>query len=42
MKVMDDLRKETINQVVENVVSKQNHLYTDDSTSYVDLHGFVE
>lgn len=42
MKVIDDLQKETINQVVQNTISKDSQLHSDDSTSYVDLHGFVE
>jgi hypothetical protein len=42
MKVIDDLQKETINKVVQNAVSKNSQLQTDDYTSYVDLHGFVE
>tara|TARA_R110002096_G_C14611280_1_gene723425 strand:+ start:927 stop:1862 length:936 start_codon:yes stop_codon:yes gene_type:complete len=41
MKVIDDLKKETINKVVQNTLSKDAHLHTDDSTSYVDLQGFV-
>lgn len=42
MKVIDDLKKGAINEVVQNAVSERSGLYTDDSTSYVDLHGFVQ
>jgi hypothetical protein len=42
MKVIDDLQKETINEVVQKAVSDNSQLTSDDSTSYVDLHGFVE
>ena len=41
MKVIDDLRKETINSVVQGSLSGQSKLYTDDSTSYVDLKDYV-
>lgn len=42
LKVIDDLKKQTINKAVQGTITKDSHLYTDDSTSYVDLHGFVE
>lgn len=42
MKVIEDLTAETINEVVQNSVSEKSQLCTDNSTSYVDLHGFVE
>jgi hypothetical protein len=42
MKVIDDLQKETINNVVQSAVSKKSQLTSDNSTSFVDLHGFVE
>src|SRR5690606_32896505 len=41
MKVIDDLKAETIDRVVQNSVSIESGLNTDDSTSYVNLHGFV-
>ena len=42
MKVIDDLQKETINKAVQNAVSKNSQLTSDNSTSLADLHGFVE
>lgn len=42
MKVIDDLKAKTIDEVVQNSVSEKSTLHTDDSTSYVNLHGFVE
>lgn len=42
MKVIDDLRKETINSVVQESLSDQSRLYTDDSTSYMDLWSYVQ
>jgi hypothetical protein len=42
MKVIDDLTKETINKVVQESLSGQSGLTTDNSTSYVDLKGFVK
>jgi transposase-like protein/predicted RNA-binding Zn-ribbon protein involved in translation (DUF1610 family) len=37
MQVIDDLKSETITPIVEQFVSKDAELLTDDSTSYVDL-----
>lgn len=43
MKVIDDLKKETINQVVQCSVNPcKTSVVSDDSTSYVDLKGFVK
>lgn len=42
MKVIDDLRSETINRVVNQSIAKDSELQTDDSTSYVDLSNFVK
>lgn len=42
MKVIDDLKAKTIDEVVQNSVSEKSTLHTDDSTSYLNLHGFVE
>lgn len=42
MKVIEDLKAESIDRVVQNAVSEKSSLHTDDSTSYVNLHGFVE
>ena len=43
MKVIDDLRKETINKVVQSSVNpSQTSVVSDASTSYVDLKGFVK
>jgi hypothetical protein len=42
IKVIDDLQKETINNVVQSAVSKNSQFTSDNSTSFVDLHGFVE
>ena len=41
MKVIDDLKKETINKVVRELANEVNSIDTDDSTSYVDLKNFV-
>ena len=41
-KVIDDLRSETINKVVNQSIAKDAELQTDDSTSYVDLSNFVK
>ena len=41
MRVIEDLRKETINGHVEQLTSKATEIDTDDSTSYVDLKEFV-
>ncbi len=41
MKVIEDLKRETINEVVQNLASKTTEVDTDDSTSYVDLNDFV-
>ncbi len=43
MKVIEDLRKETINKVVQSSVNlRETSIVSDDSTSYVDLKGFVK
>jgi len=42
MKVIEDLKKETINQVVADLVSKESSIDTDSSTSYVELSDYVE
>jgi hypothetical protein len=42
MKVIGNLTKETINEVVNESLSSQSDLCTDDSNSYVDLKGFVK
>jgi len=41
MKVIEDLKKETINEAVQQSLSKESDVITEDSTSYVDLKGFV-
>jgi len=41
MKVIDDLKKETINRQVERLAANVTEIDTDDSTSYVDLKTFV-
>lgn len=41
MKVMEDLKKETITTLVESMVSGNSKLDTDKSNSYVDLSGYV-
>ena len=41
MKVIEDIKKETINKVVENVVVKESSFYTDGSNSYVEISDFV-
>jgi len=41
MKVIDDLRSETINEQVKTLASNVTAIYTDDSSSYVDLKDFV-
>jgi hypothetical protein len=41
MKVIEDLRKETINGHVERLAPKATEIDTDDSASYVDLKEFV-
>lgn len=41
MKVIEDLKKETINKVVEDLVDKESSIDTDDSNSYVELSDFV-
>jgi hypothetical protein len=41
MKVIEDLKKETINEHVKSLASGVTAIDTDDSTSYVDLKGFV-
>ncbi|MFV0419891.1 MAG: IS1595 family transposase, partial [Dysgonomonas sp.] len=40
-KVIDDLKKETINDAVRELTKDVQQIDTDDSTSYVDLKGFV-
>lgn len=42
MKVIEDLKAKTIDEVVQNAVSEKASFNTDDSTSYVNLNGFVE
>jgi transposase-like protein len=41
MKVISDLKKETINEQVQKLASNVNGIDSDDSTSYVDLKDFV-
>ena len=41
MKVIDDLKRETINEAVHELASKATEIDTDDSTSYVDLKDYV-
>jgi len=41
MKVIEDLKKETINEHVKQLASNVTEIDTDDSTSYVDLKDFV-
>jgi len=41
MRVIEDLKKGTINEHVEQLASKVTEIDTDDSTSYVDLKEFV-
>ena len=41
MKVIDDLKKETINAAVQQLASGANQIDTDHSTSYVELKDFV-
>jgi transposase-like protein len=41
MKVIDDLKKETINSAVRELTRDVGQIDTDDSTSYVDLKDFV-
>ncbi|GHV15598.1 hypothetical protein FACS1894169_07500 [Bacteroidia bacterium] len=41
MKVIDDLKKETINKVVGELTGNVTEMDTDDSTSYVNLKHFV-
>jgi len=41
MKVIDDLKSETINEVVKNMATNADEIDTDDSTSYVDLKKYV-
>ncbi len=42
MKVIEDLKSETIDAVVSKNISKEAHLTTDNSTSYSDLRDLVE
>ncbi len=42
MKVIEDLKKETITPLVETLVNGNSELDTDASNSYVDLAGFVQ
>lgn len=42
MKVVEDLKKDTITPLVESLVYKDSILDTDGSNSYVDLAGFVQ
>jgi hypothetical protein len=41
MKVIDNLKKETINEQVRKLASNVSEIDTDDSTSYVELKDFV-
>ncbi|PDP67771.1 IS1595 family transposase, partial [Tannerella forsythia] len=41
MKVIDDLKKETINAAAQQLASGANKIDTDHSTSYVELKDFV-
>jgi hypothetical protein len=41
MKVIDNLKKETINEQVQKLASNVSEIDTDDSTSYVELKDFV-
>jgi hypothetical protein len=41
MKIIDDLKRETLNSQVRELASKATEIDTDDSTSYVDLKHFV-
>ena len=41
MKVIDDLKKETINKAVKELASDVREVDTDHSTSYVELKDFV-
>ena len=41
MKVIDNLKSETINEHVKTLAGEATEIDTDDSTSYVDLKGFV-
>ena len=41
MKVIEDLKSDTINKLVKDLASGTTEIDTDDSTSYVDLKGFV-
>ena len=41
MKVIDDLKKETINEQVQQLASNASEIDTDASTSYVELEDFV-
>ena len=42
MKVIENLESETINRVVNDLVSKESSIDTDGSTSYVELSDYVE
>ena len=41
MKVIDDLKSETINELVKGLASSATEIDSDDSTSYVDLKDYV-
>lgn len=41
MKVIDDLKKETINEYVKELASNATQVDTDDSTSYVELKDYI-
>lgn len=41
MKVIEDLKKDTINKVVKELASKSTEVDTDDSNSYVDLKEYI-
>ncbi len=41
MKVIEDLKSETINEMVKNSANNTTEVDTDDSTSYVDLKDYI-
>ena len=41
MKVIDDLKKETINSHIKNLANNATEITTDDSTSYVELKDYI-
>lgn len=42
MKVLEDFKSEEINQVVQSSIHPQSIVFTDNSTSYVDMEQFIE